>query len=52
MTDFVTLLPENSCSMDGSGGYFTTHKSAHNSVHNLQFFMRLADGAVKMGNSD
>lgn len=27
-------------------------KSAHNSVHNLQFFIRLTDGVVKMGNSD
>ncbi len=52
MTDFVTLIHENSCPMEGSWNNFTTHKSAHKSVHNLQFFMRFADGAEKMGNSD
>ncbi len=35
--------------LEGSVNNFSTHKSAHDSVHNLQFFMRFADGAVKMG---
>ncbi len=35
--------------MEGSENNFTTHKSAHDSVHNLQFFISLADGVVKMG---
>ncbi len=33
--------------MEDSGNNFITHKSAHNSVHNLQFLMRLADGALR-----
>ena len=35
--------------MEGFGNTFTTHKYAHNRVHNLPLFMLIADWLVKMG---